>query len=191
MSSSEITCPNVPNPSNGGLLLGDDARHYLDNQIAKDWPDLELWERAFAHQYVTNGGNHREAAKYINRAVSSGLSITRRPLLRAFIKHLQDEQYDVSLITPAFIEANYMYIAECARGDEKVNMVDSEGTEFSAKKYDGQLLLAVNKEMGNHIGYTKVEKSTDSKVTVIVDMGALTGRAPVTIKAEDGEIIDE
>ena len=188
MSSSEITCFDLPNQSNGGLIPLEDSKHYFDDQIVRSWPDLELWERAFAHKYRTNGSDHREAAEHVNRAASSGLSITRRPLLREYIKHLQDNSTQISLITRALIEDNYMYLSERARGDEPVAMVDSDGNEFTAKRFDGSLLLAINKEMGQHIGFTKVEKSTDSKVNITIDIGALTGRPPVTI--EDGEIVD-
>lgn len=184
MPSTEIAQYDLPDASNGGLILGDDAGQYIDKQIAGGWSDLELWERAFAHRYLANGTDHREAATYVNRAKSAGVSILRRPLLREFIKYLQDEQRSVSLITNAFIEANYLHVIECAKGHKKVAMVNSDGQSFTAKQYNAQALLSANKELANHIGYSKVEKPTESKVTVVVDMGALTGRTPVIIDHE-------
>ena len=172
---------------NSRLILGDDTGLYIKNQIDSQWPDLEPAQVAFAHEYLANGYSHRNAAKHIGRSKSSGLSLLRDPLTRAYISYLQREQLEESIITKGFVEAQMMRLYEMAIGDEAVAMVNSDGNGFTEKQFQGPLAFSIVKEFGNSIGYSKVEKSTDSKVNITIDIGALTGRPPVTI---EGEIID-
>jgi len=172
------------------LIIGDDTSQYIENQIKNGWPDLMPAEIAFAQEYCVNGYNHRLAAEHVGRPLDSGITLVRKPLIRSYIAWIQQEQRTESLITKDFIEAQMMHQYEKANGDVAVAMVDSEGNEFTAKNYQGQLSVGILKEFNNMFGHSKVEKSSESKVTVIVDMGALTGRPPVTVDIEEGEIIE-
>lgn len=191
MSSTTNSTQIIEAATASGLILGDDTGLYVERQIENGWPDLEPSQIAFAHEYVANGYSHRNAAEKINRAASSGLTLLRDPLTRAYISYLQREQHEETLITTGFVEAQMMRLYEMAIGDEEVNMVDSDGHEFTAKQFQGQLAFSIVKEFGNSVGYSKVQENNSSKVTIHLDVGALTGRPPVTIEAEDGEIIND
>ena len=163
----------------------------LELEIESNWPSLCPQEKGFALEYIENGFDHREAAKTVGRAKAAGIKLLRKPLVHAYISHLQKQYVQESLFTQQFYEAKLLELYEMAVGDVEVPMVDSDGEQFKAKKFHGSLALNILKERGLTTGVAKPEERGPGGVKVVIDMGALLGNAPVTTEGEFVEIKDE
>lgn len=148
---------------------------YIDSQKRDGWSDLGFDEKAFCEEYLENGYNKREAAVTAGRAASAGISLLHKPLCREYILSLEAKRYARSIITERFLEAQYMVLLDQANGDVEVPIVTGAGQSLNALKFDGNLKLAVLKELGLTSGVTKPDASALGGVTIVIDMGALTG----------------
>jgi len=153
----------------------DEWDSYIDTQKRDGWSDLDYAKQAFCDEYLSNGYNHREAAVSVDFPVHRGKKLLNDPLCREYIVEAEQARRNRSLVTERFLEAQYFQLLDQANGDEEVAIVTGSGAQLNAKKFDGNLKHAVLKELGAISGVTKPDAAALGGVTVIIDMGALTG----------------
>lgn len=150
--------------------------NYLDKQREQDFPDLCEQLRAFCHEYVANGYDHRQAAIEVGRAASGASKLLRNPLVRHYVRYLQDIRMDSSFVTKDFMEAKLSEMMEMAMGEVEIPVVLADGEQHNVKKFQGELALKILQKRGELSGAAKpAETSGGGNVSVHIDVGALLG----------------
>lgn len=161
------------------LQTKEDFDRQLTYNKENDWPDLDLQYRAFALDYVTHY-DHMKAATNAGFSANSGLSILRKPLVSAFVAHLQSQTFVSNVITEDFIRAQWLNLIPKLAGQEEVPIVTGTGEQVYAEKFYPGELNNLLKEMAKT---TKIydEGSGGSQVNVQINVAALLGGEPDAI----------
>jgi len=155
---------------------------YIVAQTAGDWQDIDFAEREFCDQYCENGYKHRDAAVAAGFVIAAGIRLIKKPLLREYI-HWKESKHRVRrLVSEQFFDGQLAEVFDAAMGEVEVPLVTGTGITFNAKRFDGQLALAVIKERAKISGIEKPELSElAGGVNIIIDVGALTGIKPKVV----------
>lgn len=146
----------------------------IDNQAGRNWPILSHEEKAFCHEYVINGFDHRTAADKIGHSKGTGISIKRRPYVAAYIEFLLERMHHSNLVIKGFLDARLDDLYEMAIGEVEVPLVTGDGSSFTAKKFQGGLALSILQERGKINGVVK-EGPKGGQVIVNIDLGRALG----------------
>ena len=149
-----------------------------DRHIEQGFSEIDPQLRAFCHEYITNGYNHRAAAEKTGSSPNAGIRIRRDPLVAAYIHYLQAEQHQANIITQDFIQAKLEDLYDMAVGDVEVPLVTGSGMEVTAKKFNGPLALSIVTEISKMNGHTKSAEDTGKTgngVTINIDMSKMLG----------------
>ncbi len=165
----------LPNSQSNETAVASEWDTYVNNQIRDKWPDLSFQKRHFGNEYLKNGYNHREAALSCGRIANAGIRLISEPLIREYILYLEAQRTSRSIISERFLEAQYMELLSQANGEVEVPLVTGAGEKITAQKFNGSLKLAVLQELGKVSGVTKPDAQETGKVTVVIDIGKLTG----------------
>lgn len=159
-------------------------KELIERNRLSDWEDLSPEQRAFAHEYMQNGFNYREAALDTGHKPVHGYRMLRHPLVASYIQHLQDEAYDQSLLTKAFVEAQYLEIIPKLKGDVEVPAVTGMGEEVLVKKFHSAELVSVLRDLSKTTGMQTEEKLNKNAVNIQINVGAMRGDSlpPVVIE---------
>ena len=158
-----------------------------DDRACDIFDDLSEKDGAFAVEYITNGYNHRDAAKSVGLKPNTGLAKIRQPLVKAFIAHLQKSSHNAKIITQTFVEQKYLEILPKLMGEEDVPIYDhKEGVTVDARKFHSAEVVSVLRDLGKAAGYVAPEGPKGGNVNVTIDLGGFTGGSPnVIIEHED------
>lgn len=137
------------------------------------WPDIPHQKKAFAHEYILNGYNHREAAKEVGIAASSGIRVLREPLVSAYVAHLQETNFTSQIITKQFVEHQYLELIPFLKGEREIPIVTGSGAEIDACKFHGSELVAVLRDLSKITGYQKEEENNKNLVNIEINFGAV------------------
>lgn len=150
-------------------LTVEEARELIDRNRKQGWPDLDLGERAFALEYITDY-NHRRAARETGWSPDHGLKLIRRPLVVAFIKDLQDKQSISNIVTEDFVRNMWLSILPKLMGDEEVPMVTAQGEQFRANKFHASEVNAALRELAKSTSFYKEEQGGTSAAEALLLM---------------------
>ncbi len=161
----------------------------IERNRLSDWEDLSPEQRAFVFEYMQNGFNHREAAREAGFKPDNGFRMLRHPLVASYIQHLQEEQYERSLLTKSFVEAQYLEIIPKLKGEENIPLVTGMGEEVLVKKFHSAEIVSVLRDLSKISGMQTEEKQNKNAVSVTINYGAMVGDSPEPTIIE-GEIED-
>ncbi len=157
----------------------------LDRHTEQGFSEIDPQIRAFCHEYVTNGYNHREAAEKTGSSPNAGIRLRRTPLVAAYIHYLQQEQHQANIITQDFIQAKLEDLYDMAVGDVEVPLVTGSGMQLTAKKFNGTLALAIVTEISKMHGHIKAPEHTgDGNLIINIDLGKMLGAQPMEVVSE-------
>lgn len=160
---------NLPVSSQEELLT------YVERQKQNGWEDLPSKKKAFAHELVANGYNHRLAAETTGFPKSRGIALLREPLISAYIEHLQTLQLTNNIITKDFINAQYLHLYEMATGLEPIHHVLPDGEEIMVRKTELGTAHNILDKMSKSTDYAKETGNKSAAVNVNIDFGGLFG----------------
>ncbi len=150
----------------------------IERNRLTDWEDLSPEQRAFVFEYMQNGFNHREAARVTGFKPNNGFRMLRHPLVASYIQHLQEEQYERSLLTKSFVEAQYLEIIPKLKGNEEVPLVTGMGEEVFVKKFHSAEMVSVLRDLSKISGMQTEEKQNKNSVSVTINLGAFKNENP-------------
>ena len=170
--SSQGIDQNVPE-----VTASDEWDTYITTQIDRDWDEFEDKKRAFCDEYLENGYDHCNSAETNGYSRKRGHKLLQEPMVQEYIHWMETSRRSRSYISRPFLDAKLLETLDEASGEVDVQMVDKDGVQFQAKKYNGQLKLAILQEMGKMSGISKPEiQEGAGGVQVIIDVGALLGK---------------
>ena len=150
---------------------------YINTQIDRDWDEFSDQRRAFCDEYLENGYDHCNSAEKNGYSRSRGHKLLQEPMVQEYIHWMETTRRKRSYISRPFLDAKLLQTLDEASGEVEVAMVNKDGEQFQAKKYNGQLKLAILQEMGKVSGISKPEiQEGAAGVTVVIDVGALLGQ---------------
>jgi len=186
----EVTVQTGGNSPGSALLLDTQSQElepasewdtYVDSQIRSDWKDMPFEERAFCDEYLENGYKHRLAAESAGYALSAGIRLINKPLLREYIHWAEAKKRSRTLVSEHFFDAQLAELYDQAIGEVEVACVTGQGDKFDALKFDGRLALSIIQERAKISGVSKPEIAEGTGgVTVVIDVGALLGKEKPT-----------
>jgi len=158
---------------------------YIDSQIRSDWKDMPFEERAFCDEYLENGYKHRLAAESAGYALSAGIRLVNKPLLREYIHWAEAKKRSRRLVSEHFFDAQLAELYDQAIGEVEVDLVTGQGDAFRALKFNGGLALSIIQERAKISGVSKPEIAEGAGgVTVVIDVGALLGKEKTKVVSE-------
>lgn len=137
--------------------------------------DLNDQERAFCFLYIVDY-DHRKAADEVGAGAHNGLKMTRRPLVSAFVAHLQEQNIIQSVVTKDYLDVQHQRLYEMALGEVEVAMVDKDGGEYMAKKFQGELAFKLLQDMGKLNGVIVEEEISSKSITVEINMNNMVSK---------------
>lgn len=138
-----------------------------------DWPDLEPRQKAFLANYALSYNATEAANETPGMSASAGQKLLRNPLALAFLNKIQDVMASRSVITRDFVNMQWLRLLPKVMGDEEVAMVDKEGMEFFAKKFDSQAAAKVVTELSKSTNFYADGSGQSAAVNISIDLGAL------------------
>ena len=152
------------------------SKECIERQKQLGFPNLTDQERGFAIDFIQNGYDHCLSAEKVGKSRSYGKKFLANPIVAAFIKHLQADIWQESIITHHFVEMKYMELLDMAMGEEEIRMVDKDGNEFRGKLTDITNSVKIIEKMSNMNGHSeKKSKGGEGGVTIKIDMNAFLG----------------
>jgi len=146
--------------------------------------DLEPQEEAFAIEYVSNGFDHREAARKCGYSPSAGVRLKRKPAIQNRIASLLAEMEVDSIVNRQVADTILDRLEDIAMGEVPVAMVTKDGEEFEARKFFPELAMKVYQERVRL--HKLVQENSKGSVNVQINMGDLIGESPaIEVKVED------
>lgn len=173
--------------TDSNLQIIEESRILVERNQENNWIDLSDQDKAFAYVYILNGYNHLEAAEEVGIARSGALRTLRKPLVSAFISHLQTENFTASRITKDFVESQYLEILPKLKGEEDIAYVTGMGLEVEVKKFHGSELISVLRDLSKSSGYQKEEEINKSQVNIQMNFGAVMDKPEVIINGGNEE----
>ena len=155
------------------LALTEESLVLIERNRDSGWPDLPDQRKGFGYIYLSNGYNHREAAKKVGFSKNSGMKILREPLVSAFIQYLQEKHFTTSIITKQFVEDQYLQILPYLKGEEEIPIVNGQGGTANVKKFHASELTAVLRDLSKVTGYQKEDESNKNITNIQINYGAV------------------
>ena len=150
-------------------MTADEQRSFLAEERESGFIRLEQPKRMFALEFVATG-SIAEACKAGGIKSDAGRRWLRDPHIAAFIHYLNQQQEHYSLINASFIETQYLSLLGKLLGEEEVALVDKDGAQFRAKKFDGSGAVAALRDLAKISGHYKEDGTTvNVQVTTLTD----------------------
>ena len=149
-----------------------ELKAYLAEQRATGFPDLSSQHRQFCYEYVANYDIY-EAADSADIGRTAARRTFAMPMVQEFIQYLNEEKQHYSLISAAFVEAQYLNLYGKLIGAEEINMI-VDGSQICGKKFHGSEAVAALRDMAKSTGFYKEEPKANVSVSVSVNDVKLT-----------------
>lgn len=172
-------------------LDADSLAVQIERNRENGYKDLDEKLKAFGIAYVTNGYDHRAAAKSIGRSENSGVRLKREPLLAAYINDLMNKYVAESLVRKETLDVYLENLEDIAMGRIETigGATDADGNLYDAKKFHSALALKIFQERAKLHGIIKEDTKGGGGVNVTINMaGMFKEEKPPAIEIE-GEII--
>lgn len=147
--SSEIK-PSEMNPA--------DLKQFLVDERENGFLSLAQDKRIFALEFV-KGATYLEAADAAGIHRNVAARVLRDPLTACFINYLNQQKEHYSLIDASFIEVTYLQLLSKLMGEEKVPMLDKEGSAMERKVFHSSEAVACLRDMAKISGHYKDDPS--------------------------------
>ena len=148
----------------------------IERNKQNGWPDLEPKRKAFAMHYLM-GYDHRDAAVKAKFSAEFGKSLTREPLLSAYISELQSQDLISNVVTEDFVRTQWLNLIPILSGQVSVPLgVNAEGEQLEGMQFNAGALNSVIKELAKSTKFYEDGSGQGGLVNVSIDVGALLGR---------------
>lgn len=148
---------------------------------ANGWPDVKSVEKAFASEYVLSR-DHREAAEIVGKTRSAGIKLLKNPLVNAYIAFLDSKVATRRLIDRAYVESEMLNLYYMAKGEDEVNLVDKDGTQFTAKEANLPVASKLLVEMAKSTKFYEDGSSQGGMVNIGINLGAMGVQEAVEVR---------
>ena len=150
-------------------MTADEQRSFLAEERENGFRNLEQSKRAFALEFVATG-SLTEAAAAGGIQPAAARRWVRDPHIAAFIHYLNQQQEHYSLINAGFIETQYLSLLSKLLGEEEVALVDKDGAQYRAKKFDGAGAVSCLRDLAKISGHYKEDGNNITvQVTTLTD----------------------
>jgi hypothetical protein len=118
----------------------------LNEDISAIEDTISPEHRAFAIAYVSNGYDHKAAAKTAGFHPDLGVSLKYRPDVVGYVKYLQNKLSAETIVGRQYLDVYLDKLQDIALGNTPVPMVTGQGESFSACRFMEKLAMEVYKE---------------------------------------------
>lgn len=150
-------------------MTADEQRSFLSEQRENGFQQLEQPKRLFALEFVATG-SVAQSAEAAGITTATGHRWIKNPVVSAFVHYLNQQKEHYSLIDASFVESQYVSLLSKLLGEEEVAMVDKEGVQFMAKKFEGAAAVSCLRDLAKISGHYKEDGSTiNVQVTTLTE----------------------
>lgn len=142
---------------------------------------LSPQERAFAFAYLESF-DYRDAAKQVGLSPDRARFFLGKPLIAAFLRHLEKDQQPYMVLNRAFVQAKVLETWEKVNGEVSVPQVDRSGVPFEAPVFHPGPAVQLLTLMSKHAG---VGEKVPQRTHISIDVSALGLDTKITVEASE------